>query len=120
LFDVVVVMERRSLASDNRRLTVSYAAVAVDSKHQELVAVETLAVVAAFDCYRKVIVAVFDSYTLDFVKDSAVMIEEIAVAAVLEYLDFAVDIVAAFDCCQKVIVVVAMGTVAVGVVAATD
>ena len=39
-------------------------------------------VVAAFDCYRKVIVAAFDSYTLDFLMDSAVMIEEIAVAAV--------------------------------------
>ena len=86
MFDVVVVMERRSLAAGNRRLTVSFAALAVDSKHQELTAVENLAVVAAFDCY-----------TLDFVTDSAVMIEEIAVAAVLEYLDFGVDIVAAFD-----------------------
>jgi len=75
-------MEWRSLAAGNRRLTVSYAAVAVDSKHQELTAVENLAVVATFDCYRKVIVAAFDSYTLDFLMDSAVMIEEIAVAAV--------------------------------------
>ena len=43
------------------------------------------------------VVAAFDSYTLDFVTDSALMIEEIAVAAEREYLDFDVDIVAAFD-----------------------